>query len=209
MACDPELACAPELVVASGGDSHTKRIMREIQDELRRGNFPSLRILYNGGRPTWASGGCTMPRYLTQQHRRLCECSANVVIFTIGGNDCDQVTPVDLRALNRDIRRVVTELEQSGKRVFVCQSPRRWTVRSTPQLTVEQHKKLGNDMDRFMRRNMPRNYIHLPPGGQHFHRDNFEEENFGHGVEVVHLKREHYNSYANYILQQILINFNN
>ena len=203
------MACAPELFLASGGDSHMKRIMWEIVDKLRRGNFPSLRVLYNGRRPTWASGGVTMARYLDEQHRRLRQCSADIVIITIGGNDCDQEPRVDMQTLKEHIRRVVTELEQTGKMVFICQSPRRWTTRT--DVTVELHRTLGNHIDRFLQRNMRDNYIRLPPGGLHHHIDNFAEEDFqnGHGVEVVHLKKEHYHSYAIHILEHILVQINN
>ena len=179
--------------LAFGGDSHMRNIMRAVDDLLREGNYQNLQIHPNGRK---ASGGATFESYFNYQHQDLLNCSAAVVLVSVGGNDADCVrSPATIDILRDNARRTIEQLEASGKTVYFCEFPRRFSVR-TRGLRIEEWKNLSNTFHRFLRRQFSRQFIHFPAGGHYRQRGNFR-------ADGVHLLDERYRSYAEHILRHV------
>ena len=200
--------------LAVGGDSHARNTVWKIEGILGtqqyRGGLSTLRG--NRGLEHFAVGGVTAARYIhSAQFNSLKNCSAEVVLLHLGGNDLDARLVSELerrtsrRKVMRDILTLIRELENLGKVVYFLEIPTRFSRRE--RRTVEEMQEDVKYCNFRLKKLLKGRFIPLPCAcfkvGA-FHRSFYNRPRDNMIMEErVHFLDEVYQQIAHHVLQKI------
>ena len=178
--------------------------MREIMDKVHEilgevdGHMLGLRV---AGDSNCGSGSANFETYLdSPEYNRLLQGASNINIICIGGNDLDSAD-ANLQRLKDNLLAMVRNLTALGRIVYVVESPRRHTVR---RADLRDWHTCMNAINRYCIRTFRGRYIKLPTDGENMYDvAAFRPQDWGRGIELVHLRDDLYYEYARHILRCI------
>ena len=176
-----------------------REIMNHVHDILRAdGQVLGLRVAADSN---CGLGGAKFENYLkSPEYSQLLQGASNINIICIGGNDMDDEN-ANFQRLKENLKDMVSHLEALGRIVYIVESPRRHTFRKADQR--DWHTCM-NALNKFCIKSLRGKYIKLPTDGENMYaREAFVEQNWGRGIELVHLRDDLYLEYARHILRFI------
>ena len=191
------------LCIAVGGDSHARRLWEQFLTSETRYIFPNLSIydvnfgISGGLARTYMSHSGSVNMFERNRLQNL-----NIVVLMIGSNDPDQEHGRTCWEITIDIARIVKDLTNKGKIVYVVAIPTRFTFRRATAIDYcRQNRSIGHKLFRILKNR----YITLPPGC-------YQESSFARefsGNRIVHLTRQHYSDLADKVFRHIDVDLRN
>ena len=126
--------------IAIAGDSHAREVSRRMRPLRDENNYGGLQLHQSVGHAQgFVRGGMTSFQfYNSVYYEQLKVCSANIVVFILGGNDLDSDHPQTPESVYKQLIQLYQELTALGKIVFIVESPKCFTVRVS---SLDNHDK--------------------------------------------------------------------